>query len=76
MARTDLTLEELHERELRKARTRGKMVGWVQGGAVTALGFLAWRFIGLIPLIAVSALAIWIVYKLVFGGKKGSDPVE
>jgi uncharacterized membrane protein len=68
MARTELTIEERHARELQKARGRGKMVGWLQGAAVTAVGFLAWRFIGLIPLIAVSALAIWIVYRLVFGG--------
>ncbi len=73
MARTELTIEERHAKELRKARTRGKMVGWVQGGVVTALGFLAWRFIGLLPILAASALAIYVVYRLVFGGKKGEE---
>lgn len=73
MASTELTTEDRHARELRKARSRGKMVGWVQGSAITAIGFLAWRFIGLIPVLAVAALAIWIVYRLVFGGRT-SEP--
>jgi|GEM_PF-824925 len=73
MASTELTTEEQRAKELRRARSRGKMVGWLQGAAVTAVGFLAWRFIGLIPLIAVTALAVWIVYKLVFGGGE-SEP--
>lgn len=70
MARTELTIEERHARELRKARSRGKLVGWVQGAAVTAIGFLAWRFVGLIPVIAVVALVLWVVYRVAFGGSE------
>ncbi len=70
MARTELTIEERRDRELRKARNRGKLVGWVQGAAVTAVGFLAWQFVGLIPVIAVVALVLWVVYRVVFGGSE------
>ncbi len=52
-----------HDR-LENARTKGQVIGWVQGGAaVGALLFLL-QFIGWIPLIAVASLLAFMGFKL------------
>jgi hypothetical protein len=53
------------EKELQKARERGKMVGWVQGGGAVVLGGIALRLLGWIPAILVVGFVIWVLYKLV-----------
>lgn len=53
--------------EVERARQRGKMVGWVQGGAAVILGGIALQLLGWIPAIAVVGLMVWILYKLVSG---------
>ena len=51
-----------HE-QLENARTKGQIVGWVQGGfAVGALLFLL-QFIGWIPLLAIAAVLGFAGYK-------------
>lgn len=70
MAKNALTTEEQRAKELERARTTGQVIGWIQGGIVAALGLVAWSFIGWIPVIAVAALAVYLVYRMVFGGRK------
>ena len=70
MAKNALTTEEQRAKELERARTTGQVIGWIQGGIVAALGLVAWSFIGWSPVIAVAALAVYLVYRMVFGGSK------
>jgi len=49
--------------QLEKARTKGQLIGWVQGGVGVGLLFFLLKFLGWIPLIAIAAL-------LSFGGYK------
>ncbi len=54
--------------ELEKARTKGQVLGWVQGaGAVFVVGVVL-RFVGWIPLIALGAVGAYFVYRVLFGG--------
>lgn len=57
------------DRDLARARRRGKFVGWIQGGgAVVAVGVI-YNLIGWIPTIAVLTLVAYGVYRLVRGSK-------
>ncbi len=60
------TAQEVSQ-EVEKARRRGKMVGWVQGGGAVILGGIALQLLGWIPAIAILGLVVWVLYKLVTG---------
>jgi hypothetical protein len=65
------SLVPVHTRqELENARTKGQVVGWLQGaGAMLLLGVVL-KFVGWIPLIAVAGVGAYFVFRLVFGGGK------
>lgn len=67
------TAEEV-SKQVEKARQRGKMVGWVQGGGAVIVGGIALQLLGWIPAIAVVGLLVWVLYKLVSG--PDDDPTE
>jgi MFS family permease len=53
------------DRDLARARRRGKYVGWLQGGvAVLAVG-IGYTLIGWIPTLLVLGLVGFVIYKLV-----------
>jgi hypothetical protein len=57
------------KQELQNARTKGQVIGWIQGaGAVLALG-IAIKFLGWIPVILVGGAVVYLGYKLLSGGK-------
>jgi len=57
------------KQELENARTKGQVIGWIQGaGAVLALG-LAVKFLGWIPMIVVGGAVLYLGYRLFSGGK-------
>ncbi len=57
------------KQEIETARTKGQVIGWIQGaGAVLALG-IAIKFLGWIPVILVGAAVVYLGYKLLSGGK-------
>lgn len=63
-------LPELYtDRDLTRARRRGKMVGWLQGGVAVLLFGIGYSLIGWIPTILILGLVAFAVYKLV----RGSD---
>lgn len=45
-------------------RNRAKLTGWIQGGAVTAAGFIAWNLIGWIPVVALLGVVGFGAYRL------------
>lgn len=57
--------------ELENARTKGQLIGWVQGAAAFLVLGLVLKFIGWIPVIAVAGLGVFIGYKLLSGRRKG-----
>ncbi|MGI9626050.1 MAG: hypothetical protein ACR2QM_04380 [Longimicrobiales bacterium] len=57
--------------DLERAKNRGKLVGWVQGGVAVVLGGLLLQLIGWIPAVLVLGLVGYGLYRLLSGGKKG-----
>ena len=52
------------KKDLDNARTKGQLIGWLQGGAIAVVGMILLRLIGWIPTIAVVAIGGFVVYKL------------
>jgi hypothetical protein len=55
------------DEDLKNARTRGQVVGWLQGGGAVALFVFLLGFVGWIPLLALGAVVILLLY---FGLKR------
>ena len=53
--------------ELQNARTKGQVIGWIQGGGAVALFMLGLSFLGWIPLLALAVVVIALLY---FGLKR------
>ena len=57
-------LTQPSKEELEAARTKGQLIGWIQGaGAMFVFGMVL-KSIGWIPLIAVAGLGLFVGYKL------------
>ncbi|HSE50597.1 MAG TPA: hypothetical protein VLB00_00285 [Gemmatimonadales bacterium] len=67
MAHRD-SLVPVHTRqELENARTKGQVIGWLQGaGAVLLLGVIL-KFVGWIPLVVVGAVVGYLILRALFG---------
>jgi hypothetical protein len=63
------------DRDLTRARRRGKVVGWLQGGTAVLLFGIGYSLIGWIPTLLVLGLVGFVVYKLVRGSKGGGESV-
>ena len=62
------------EKELTRAKTTGRVVGWLQGGAVVLGGAILWNFfLGWIPVIIGVVLVIWVLVKLMSRPKKQEE---
>ena len=58
------------DQELENARTKGQVIGWIQGvGAMLLLGVVL-KLIGWIPLIVGAGLVLMLGFKVLFGRKK------
>lgn len=66
----DLTLYT--DEDIERARNRGKVVGWIQGGLGVLLVGLVLKALGWIPTLLVTGLVGYVIYRLLVGGKK--DP--
>lgn len=62
MSKTDLKLYS--GSDIESARTRGKIVGWIQGAGAMLLLSVALSMIGWIPTIAVAALVGYVLVKV------------
>lgn len=62
------------EQDLERARTKGQIVGWVQGAVVTFVGMLVLNFIGWVPLLLVLAVAGFGAYKYATRTKGNGAP--
>ena len=69
-------LPELYtDRDLTRARRRGKVLGWLQGGAAVLLFGVGYSLIGWIPTLLVLGVVGFAVYKLVRSSKEGDESV-
>jgi len=68
MTRTDLELYT--KSDLEKARTKGQLVGLVQGGAVVLAASLLFSFLGWIPTLLVLGAGGFLLYKLMSSPKR------
>lgn len=61
--------------DLETARTKGQVMGWVQGaGAVLAVGVVL-KLLGWIPTLLVVGAVVYVLYRLLGGGTKdGGEP--
>ena len=62
MSKSDLRLYSATE--IKNARTKGQVIGWIQGTGVMLVLGLAFSMIGWIPTILVGALVAFVVVKL------------
>lgn len=67
-------LPELYtDRDLIRARRRGKVIGWLQGGTAVLLFGIGYSLIGWIPTLLVLGVVGFVVYKLVRASKGGDE---
>ncbi len=57
--------EKVHtEKELTRARTTSRVIGWLQGGGVVLGGAILWNLMGWIPVIIGLVAVAWVLVKL------------
>ena len=61
------------EKELTRAKTTGRVVGWLQGGAVVLGGAILWNLMGWIPVIIGVVVVGWVLMKLLSRPKKQEE---
>lgn len=61
--RDDLVGKTYTETELQNARTKGQVVGWVQGGLGMLAGLMVLRIVGWIPALIVVGVIGFLVVK-------------
>ena len=64
------------ETDVTKARSRGKAVGWIQGGGVVLGGAIVWNLLGWIPVLIGIVAVGWVILKLMGRGKKDEEATE
>ena len=61
------------EKELTRAKTTGRVVGWLQGGAVVLGGSILWNLMGWIPVVIGVVVVIWVLLKLMSRPEKEEE---
>ncbi len=60
------------QKDLDKAKTKGQVIGWIQGGLIGVGGMLLLNLVGWIPLIAITVIGSFVAYKVFAGSSKAS----
>jgi hypothetical protein len=61
------------EKDVQRAKTKGKLVGWLQGGGIVLVGAVVWNMLGWIPIVVGGAAVTWVIYKFMTRGSKDAD---
>ena len=64
------------EKELTRARTTSRVIGWLQGGAVVLGGAILWNLMGWIPVVIGVVAGGWVLMKLLSRPKKQGEQEE
>ena len=60
------------QKDVDNARTKGQLIGWVQGALVGIGGFLLLGLVGWIPTLAILGIGGFLLYRLLSGPSKES----
>jgi len=52
------------EHDVQRAATKGKIIGWLQGGTVVVIGGMVLNVVGWIPALAIVGLIGYVAYKV------------
>ncbi len=52
------------ERDIQRARTSSKVIGWLQGGAAVLIGGMMLNIIGWIPALVIVGVVGYVAYKV------------
>ena len=52
------------QHDLERARTHGKVIGWLQGGTVVVIGGMVLNVVGWIPALAIVGVVAYVAYKV------------
>jgi hypothetical protein len=67
-------LPELYsQKDVENARTKGQVIGWVQGAVVGIAGMILLGLVGWIPTLAILGVGGFVLYKLFSGSAKDSS---
>ena len=58
------------KQDLENARTKGQVAGWIQGGVAVVVGWIVLSLVGWIPLLAIAAVWVYVVYRALSGPGK------
>ena len=61
------------EKDIKRAKTTGKVVGWLQGGGIVLGGAILWNLLGWIPIVIGVVAVAWVLYKLMSRGSSKED---
>lgn len=61
------------DQDLARARKKGKIIGWIQGGAIVIGAGFVWNLVGWIPTVLIIGGVAYLGYKLLAGPSKGPD---
>ena len=70
---TERELTLYTERDLERARRRGRAAGWLQGAGLVIAGSFVLKLLGWIPTVLVLGIVGYVLYRLFSGGKKADD---
>ena len=69
----DLPEKIYSKTDLENARTKGQVVGWLQGGGVVVGGLLLLNVLGWLPGLLLVGGVGYLGYRMFFKSKKGQD---
>jgi MFS superfamily sulfate permease-like transporter len=52
------------DRDLERAETKGRVIGWLQGGIVVLVGGMILNVVGWIPTLAIVGVVGYVAYKM------------
>ncbi|HIF08118.1 MAG TPA: hypothetical protein EYQ64_14625 [Gemmatimonadetes bacterium] len=61
------------EKELSRAKTTSRVIGWLQGGGIVLGGAILWNLMGWIPVVVGLAAVGWVAVKLMGRSKKQEE---
>ena len=62
--------EKIHtDRDLERAETKGRVIGWLQGGIVVLVGGMILNVVGWIPTMVIVGVVGYVAYKMLSKSK-------
>ncbi len=69
----NLPVKQYTEQDVARARRTGKIIGWLQAGAVVIVGGIILNLLGWVPMVLAVGAVSWVGYKLLTRKSKKDD---